>query len=126
VECFPQAARRLFEDGELLRNNQRFATACHLYGLAAECALKACMKGVPGNSRQLPYRHLPEIANDARRWLTSKRHKGLLQLLGNVEYMRGWDVQNRYWSIDYFTEGDCVRFRDHARRTLYAALPGVA
>ena len=124
MECYRQAARRLFEDGEVLHRDERLATACHLYGLAAECALKACMTMLPGSSRQLPYSHLPDIANDARRWLKSKKYRGLLLLLGKLDYMQGWDVQNRYWSTDRFTEVDCDRFRDHARRTLSAALSG--
>ena len=124
MECYRQAARRLFEDKEFLRRNERFATACHLYGLAAECALKACMKSLPGSSRQLPYKHLPDIANDARRWLKSRQYKGLLLLVGKLDYMQGWDVQNRYWATDSLTEVDCNRFREHAWRTLSAALPG--
>ena len=126
MECYPQAASRLFHDGEMLRHNQRFATACHLYGLAAECALKACMKAIPGSARQLPRKHLPEIADDARRWLNSKRHRGLLQLLARTDYMHGWEVQNRYWASERLTEAECGHFRDHARRTLYAALAGTA
>jgi len=121
MESFPEAARRLFEDGNFLRDKQRFATACHLYGLAAECALKACMQAIPGSARELPRKHLPELANDARRWLNRKRHRGLLILLTKKDYMDGWDIQNRYLAAACLTDDKCTQFRDHALRTLEAA-----
>ena len=41
-----QAARRHFEDADLLHQNKRLPNADQLYGLAAECALKAVVVGL--------------------------------------------------------------------------------
>ena len=43
---FADARRRRVEDAELLFENARWATADRLYGLSAECGLKAVMKGL--------------------------------------------------------------------------------
>ena len=41
---FLDATRRHWEDAELLRVEERWANADHLYGLSAECGLKALMQ----------------------------------------------------------------------------------
>ncbi len=43
---FRDAADRHFEDAGLLGSNKRVANADHLFGLSAECALKAVMQGL--------------------------------------------------------------------------------
>lgn len=43
---FKDAARRHWEDAELLGSHNRWPNADHLYGFAAECALKAVMVGL--------------------------------------------------------------------------------
>lgn len=42
---FKEAAQRHWLDADLLLNNKRLANADQLFGLAAECALKAVMQG---------------------------------------------------------------------------------
>lgn len=58
---FRDAAERHWEDAEHLMNNDRLANADHLYGLSAECSLKAvmCALGMPifsDGSPMHPYR----------------------------------------------------------------------
>ena len=43
---FIDAADRHFEDADFLESNGRVANADHLFGLSAECALKAVMQGL--------------------------------------------------------------------------------
>lgn len=45
-EDFFDAMDRHWHDAELLRSNKRLANADHLYGLSAECGLKALMKKI--------------------------------------------------------------------------------
>ena len=118
---FRAAARRWYRDGCHLLQDDRYPGASHAFGLAAECALKHSMERLPGAQRELPRRHLPELLNDARLWLSGRRHRGLTQLLGWRDYMHGWRMDTRYWADDCSDAQGCRLFRDHARRTLQAA-----
>ena len=118
---YPAAGRRLYQDGDHLWAERRYGSATHLFGLAAECAIKAAMKNVPPSDRKLPHEHLPELLTQARRLGWGRRYQGLLQLIAHAEYMDGWYINNRYWPDGAFDEASCTRFRDHARRTLIAS-----
>jgi hypothetical protein len=59
---FLDAAERYWQDALILDKQDRLASADHLYGICAECALKAVMEIV--GSRPLPKKyfvHLPQI-----------------------------------------------------------------
>lgn len=43
---FKDAAHRHYDDGVILHTAERLANADHLFGLSAECALKAVMQGI--------------------------------------------------------------------------------
>jgi len=125
-EDYRSAAPRLYRDGEALSNEDRQATACHLYGLAAECALKHHLQSIQGAGASVPWKHLPDIADLMRLHLEGRRRDsgGLRQLLKRGDYMRGWSIHNRYWSESDFDADQHDRFKEHARRTLIAS--GVA
>lgn len=120
TDNFAEAGLRLFKDGDHLFKEGRYGTATHLFGLSAECALKACMQNLPSASHTLPRCHLPELAGRARLWFKGRRQSGISQLLMKVDYMAGWIIDNRYWQNAAFSRDQCVLFRDHSRRTLYA------
>jgi len=113
------AAERCFVDGDTLHRGKRYANACHLFGLGAECALKVLLQGHPGLA-SVPHKHLPEIRDDVLRTCACKQHNGIRQLLNLSDYMKDWEISNRYWSTACFDEGMSTRHRDHCRRTLYA------
>lgn len=123
LEDFTAAARRLFKDGDRLFQGQCYMTAAHLFGLAAECAIKARLQRVGQEARL----HLPDLVQRASRSLQGREAPGLRQLLKSPAYMTGWQVDNRYWP-DGAIDGDrCCDYRDQARRTLHAAqIGGVA
>ena len=125
-EDYRAAAPRLFQDAERLSKADRRATACHLYGLAAECALKHHLQSIQGAEASVPWVHLPDIAERMRLHLEGRRRDsgGLRHLLKLDDYMRGWSVHNRYWSDSDFDACQNDRFQEHARRTLIAS--GVA
>lgn len=120
TDNFAEAGLRLFKDGDQLFKEERYGTATHLFGLSAECALKACMQYLPSASRTLPRCHLPELAGRARLWFKGRHQRGIGQLLKRADYMAGWIIDNRYWQNDAFSRDQCALFRDHSRRTLYA------
>jgi hypothetical protein len=49
-EKFDEAAQRHWRDAEWLRGEKRTENADQLYGLAAECAVKAVLSKLPGCS----------------------------------------------------------------------------
>ena len=120
TDDFAEAGLRLFKDGDHLFNEGRYGTATHLFGLSAECALKACMQNFLSASRTLPRCHLPELADHARLWFKGRRRNAIGLLLKKADYMAGWIIDNRYWPNSAFSRDQCVLCRDHSRRTLYA------
>lgn len=125
MDDYAAAAPRWLKDANHLHAAQRYPGASHAYGLAAECAIKNAMDRLPGADRQLPHKHIPDLIDDAMRWLQGRRHRGLNQLLQMHDYMRDWVIDNRYWPDHHISEEDCERYKDHARRTLAAAGLGV-
>lgn len=117
---FQEAGRRLYNDADCLLNKQRHATASHLFGLAAECALKVCMDHVPGGDRELPKKHLPGLLNDAKTWLKGRKRRHLFQVINHPDYMHGWHISNRYWPSSEFTEEKCRKYRHDAYQALTA------
>lgn len=125
MDDFRQAALRWLQDGECLWRADRYGGASHAFGLAAECALKHAMAGLPGGERRLPQKHLPELVDDAKKWVSGRTQGGLYQLLNKPDYMHGWRVENRYWADSEFSSEVIADHRDHARRTCSAAQLGV-
>jgi hypothetical protein len=117
--AYAEAAERCFADGGILHQAQRYPNACHLFGLGAECALKALLSGHQGLAT-VSHRHLPELRDDVLRTLSGKKHNGIRQLLNTSGYMLDWEIGNRYWPTGAFTPETSALHRDHCRRTLYA------
>lgn len=118
-ESYTEAASRCYEDGDILFQGQRYPNASHLFGLAAECALKVLLSRLPG-VQQLPHKHLPELRDDVLRTLSGRRNSGVSQLLNRNDYMVQWEISNRYWPGEAFSVRSCETHRDHCRRTLHA------
>ena len=119
---YPGASRRLYQDANHLYSQSRFATATHLFGLAAECAIKTFLDNIPGGDRQIPKKHIPELLDDAKLWLQGRQRSHLLNVISHPDYMHGWMIHNRYWPDTGFNKDDCERFRHDAYRTL-SSLP---
>jgi len=122
VENYNQAGRRLHTDAGELMNQGRYATACHLYGLAAECAIKAFMQSQPGCAR-IPFKHLPELVDDAKRLLSGRTRAHLLQVLAAPDYMAAWRVENRYWDEACFKPEQCTKYRADSYKALACLHP---
>lgn len=123
AEDYADAAERCFVDAETLFQGKRYPNACHLFGLGAECALKVLLEGHPGLAKVPTGQtgHLPELRDEVLRTLQGKRYNGVRKLMSLGNYMNGWEIANRYWPTQRFSEEMSSRYRDHCRRTLYAA-----
>ena len=123
---FADAHRRYLEDAELLFENARWATADHLYGLSAECGLKAIMlrlgmdvDDVSGAPREREHRqHLPKFWRVFENF--AGKHDGA-RYVGMLSAHRRFDD----WSInDRYTHG--CNFQDENVRPHSDAARGVS
>jgi hypothetical protein len=98
----PAAARRHLEAATVLRNRSHFSVAGYLYGIAAECAIKAMMveAGMQtiGTSRPNDpyYAHFPELRTLLRDGRQMRRSPILLRYINNDAFMNNWSIRMRY------------------------------
>ena len=95
-EEYCHAHRRHWKDAELLFKNCRWANADQLYGLSAECGLKALM---PNLGMPVEKKHVEKIWSDFARVATSAQGRlnaRYAVLLPSATPFSGWSVQNRY------------------------------
>lgn len=105
---FQVAALRHYKDAELLKNHGRSANAGQLFGIAAECGIKAVIQLLNHNN---PKVHLTESSAN-KNGLIEPTHLDLLDNLSNTNGRLGsgykahlhsinnfanWSVHQRYW-----------------------------
>ncbi|HMV06827.1 MAG TPA: hypothetical protein PKA30_14920 [Accumulibacter sp.] len=127
-EDYPAAARRHWRDAELLWSHQRQENADQLYGIAAECAVKAALSSLPGYSAQAclhdKYKlHIDKLWDQVHVHNMQKRFPGVSALLGlDPPPFGDWTIAQRY-AADACLARDAVEaHRKAARRLLGAAL----
>lgn len=99
----PAAAHRHLDAAEVLSETHRRDVAGYLYGLAAECAVKAMLidTGWPPelNNRRNDnplYAHFPELRTLLRDTLRGRKAAPLLALINNDAFMNHWSITMRY------------------------------
>lgn len=102
---YSNAARRHWEDGRYLHNDNRLANADHLFGFTAECALKAVMigLGLPVNSEGSPsdrkYKiHINDLWDEFQTFAHSRcgaRYSAPISGVNNP--FDDWHVKQRYF-----------------------------
>lgn len=106
---FLDAHLRHREDAELLRKEQHWANADHLYGLSAECGLKRLMLafGMPVNPQGTPHGvdkvHADEIWQRFESYRL-RHSRGALYLLPADSPFADWQASQRYAHRSNFTE----------------------
>jgi hypothetical protein len=124
---FFQASRRSQRDAELLYQAGRLGGADHLYGLAAECALKAILVGLgvitnPEDPR--PYKkHIDELWPQFDAYMQGRSAQRYALPAGTP--FAGWRVEHRYYDDATFGAADVALHQggaDAASRLLDAAL----
>jgi hypothetical protein len=105
---FYMASRRHFADANVLEKNERHQNADHLYGLSAECALKAVLVGlqvIPNpQAVQRPFKeHIGKLWAEYLSALGGIQGGRYVQRLGKVNPYASWNVGDRYeadWTPD--------------------------
>jgi hypothetical protein len=99
----PAAARRHLVAADALAKGGHHGVAGYLYGLAAECAVKALMREAgllphPSASRRDNpfFAHFPELHTMLRDKLQRRRGTPLYFLIQNDAFMNHWSTRMRY------------------------------
>jgi len=101
-ENFTQAALRHWRDAELLKDQNRVENADHLYGIAAECAIKQALLHLPafanqGTLQESYMQHIDVLWNKVGHQSLQRIYPGLLAYLKNGgKPFDDWKVAQRY------------------------------
>ncbi|HRJ60111.1 MAG TPA: hypothetical protein PKZ97_02920 [Azospirillaceae bacterium] len=98
-EDYSDSAGRLFIDAETLYKQNRWETAGHLYGVAAECAVKATLKrgGLAIDKKSGLKTHFPALAG-AVSLIAQGRHS--MTVFNRAGFLDSWKVDTRYAKND--------------------------
>lgn len=104
------AAQRHFNAAEELNTGHRRDVAGYLYGISAECAIKAMMfeagfkpSDIRGNDPF--YLHFPHLRTALRDTMTGRRAAPLARLISNDSFFSHWDIDMRYCKGDEILAG---------------------
>jgi hypothetical protein len=122
----PASARRNLMAAEALPA-ARFDVAGYLFGLAAECAVKAMMielglKPRPAAERRDDpfYQHFPALLVSARNAAKGRRSATLSRILATPQYMANWEIEMRYAAPGDVSAASVQRWAKHAKQTVGA------
>ena len=121
---FLDAMDRHWQDAELLRRNQRLANADHLYGLSAECGLKAIMRklgmemenNVP--RRRCDRQHINRLWDRYESYRSRSHHRmrnARFSLRWQHNPFANWHVSGRYANRDHCAEDRLEEHRSGAK-----------
>jgi hypothetical protein len=118
---YRDAAVRHFTDGETLSGVKRYANADQLYGLAAECSIKAVMVGLGmqvtnnGAPRDHAHKvHMPELWMAFQSFADGRLASRYLEPLPHLNPFDDWKVDQRYWASAAFGGPRTKNHRDAA------------
>lgn len=118
---FSDAADRHWTDAELLRSRQRWPNADQLYALAAECALKAVMKGLGmptrtdgGPQRKRHRVHIDKLWEEFATFATGAGAAQYAALLPESSPFADWGIHQRYWNSGSVSEQNVKSHRQGA------------
>ena len=104
---FFEAAKRHYNDAELLLNNKRDANAGHLYGFASECGIKQLLVihglGVDPITGEIieskaQYRvHIDKIINTMNVFLDGRSAAKYTVMVPSIGIFANWKVEHRYY-----------------------------
>lgn len=125
----PKAARRHLEAAEELRRNQsgkRIDVAGYLYGIAAECAVKAMIIEIPGalqiekENKTADQAHFPALRSMLAERLQGRKAQTLLAFVRDPQFMEHWSIKMRYSSGHEITSDRVEKWAEQARRLISA------
>ena len=102
---FLDASKRHYSDALFLQSNSRLPNAAQLFGLAAECGLKALIEKIlnikkgewPSQFRQHA-NVLVDSMSTLRASVAGRQEAKYFVMLTQFGAFRSWDIAHRYWS----------------------------
>jgi hypothetical protein len=98
-EDYSDSAGRLFKDAETLYHGQRWETAGHLYGVAAECAVKATLErgGLRIDKKSGLKTHFPALVGAVS---LNAQGRHTMTVFNRPGFLDSWKVDTRYAEND--------------------------
>lgn len=121
TEDYSDAADRHFADAQLLHEQMppRLANASHLYGVAAECALKCIISQSTKGGGKVPRVHLPELLDQLSMHSVAKGNADLVKRVKkSAEGLCNWRVEQRYDNQTVFIVANVVAEAASAQKLL--------
>jgi hypothetical protein len=113
------AARRLASSATKLLQPDNRAVAAYLFGLAAECALKAVAARSPGGmADEIQYAHFPSLRTALRHWANGRGAIGLRRLIESDAFMNQWAIDIRYARAADIHDKPVEQWREQATSAL--------
>lgn len=120
-EDFLDAHRRHLSDADYLFLDERWANADHLYGVAAECGLKALIEKLKGGSLESRDRlHVMEDKKPSNAWLKYQTYisghaKAAKLSLPTISPFSDWLVSQRYANQSNFSHARVQAHQEGAK-----------
>jgi hypothetical protein len=114
------AARRHLHAAEELRTGKHRGVAGCLYGIAAECAIKAMMEVSGPRVNDAFYKHFPELRTILRTALQGRRGQTLARFVEDPSFMNNWDIRMRYADARQIRDEWIDKWAEQARRIVSA------
>jgi hypothetical protein len=123
MENYADAALRHWHDAQLLEEENRVENADHLYGFAAECAIKKVLAVLPvystaGMLEQTYKEHVNILWGRVNYQSLQKTYPALSALLKSTNPFSDWHVKQRYASDREISEVAMVLHKKSASRLL--------
>ena len=121
---FADAHRRHLEDADLLFDRERWASADHLYGLSAECGLKAVMRslGMPvdagGKPRGKYMQHMPGLWPVFLDFVDGRSDMLAARTIPDGKRFDDWSIHDRYAHRQWFRRDNVEAHRRGAQEIL--------
>ncbi|MER6104584.1 hypothetical protein ABT115_20215 [Streptomyces sp. NPDC001832] len=139
---FASAATRHFHDGDYLRKGSRLPSADHLYGFAAECAVKSLLlrftevaigplegeekpsakprvRHPEDSERIIEFGHVNELVREIKLFASGRSGAPLHALLdSDLRVFKKWNVKYRYYDGGWVQSDVVDKRRDAAHRIL--------
>ena len=95
-----KSANQHYEAAKTLHDRQQKAVAAYLFGLAAECAVKAIMdrSRIPGHSNRdsAYYAHFPDLRHQLQDVLAGRKSFNELKFATKDDFFADWHISIRY------------------------------
>lgn len=114
----PAAARRNLEAADALNTGQHRGVAGYLYGIAAECAVKAMVKELGLREDEIFYAHFPDLRKLLRDRLKGRKSAPLNALIQDDRFLNNWHISMRYANAREIQDSWVQAWREHARKAI--------